>query len=79
MGDAGSCLVTADDKLIVWAGRGDLFLVDIAGPAGEYRELVRRRGLAAEDVWPHVVLAQGRLYCRDRVGRLGDGVRRNET
>lgn len=70
VGDAGSCVVTADEKLIVWAGRGDLLLVDIAGANTEYHELARRRRVSTDDVWPHVVVADGRIYCRDRLGGL---------
>ncbi|MBI1900728.1 MAG: PQQ-binding-like beta-propeller repeat protein [Planctomycetia bacterium] len=71
VGDAGSCIVTADDRLIVWADRGDLFLAETAQRSPEkYEELWRRRGLAENDVWPHVVLADGKLFCKDRDGRL---------
>ena len=70
-GDAGSCIVTGDAKLIVWGGRGKLALVETAAAAPrEYRELaVRDLGLNA-DAWPHVVLADRRLFCKDRQGRV---------
>ncbi|MEZ6106176.1 MAG: hypothetical protein R3B96_08710 [Pirellulaceae bacterium] len=38
-GDAGSCIATSDDRMIVWAGRGKLALVDIDPDQREYREL----------------------------------------
>jgi outer membrane protein assembly factor BamB len=69
-GDAGSCLVTSDERLIVWAGSGVLALVDVSGSANSYRELVRREFPAPSDVWPHVVLTGGRLYCKTREGTL---------
>lgn len=72
VGDAGSCIVTRDEKLIVWAGRGELFLVDLVQSARDRacRELARVSRLAQTDVWPHVALANGRIFCRDRTGRL---------
>ena len=70
-GDAGSCIATADGRIIVFGGRGKLVLVAGAGQSpGEYRELA---GLAGElfdtDVWPHVVLSDGHVLCKDREGR----------
>lgn len=70
-GDAGSCVVTADDRLIVWAGRGTLVLAETSPRAGDaYTELARIDDVFQSDVWPHVVLADGRLYCKDREGHL---------
>jgi outer membrane protein assembly factor BamB len=69
-GDDGSCLATSDGRTVVW-GRGTLALCDGAGhsPAA-YRELARKDNLSDTDCWPHVVLAEGRVYCKDRNGRL---------
>ena len=67
-GDAGSCLVTADGKLLAWGGRGRLALIEATPTA--YQELAVREIGAREDVWPHVALADGRVLCRDRHGRL---------
>jgi outer membrane protein assembly factor BamB len=70
-GDAGSCIMTSDDRLIFWCQRGDLLLVESAR-----RSPKRMHALATlhvpdlSDVWPHVVLSDGRLYCRDRQGKL---------
>lgn len=69
-GDAGSCLITRDDKLVIWANKGTLALLDASPTATAYRELARRELGAPSDVWPHVVLANGRLYCKDREGLL---------
>lgn len=70
-GDTGSLVATADDRLVVWADRGELVLVESAlrEPAG-YKELARRRKVFASDVWPHIVLSGGRLYCKDRDGNV---------
>jgi outer membrane protein assembly factor BamB len=71
VGDAGSCVATSDDKLVVWSNRGELILAD-AAPADQtsYRELARVSRLANNDVWPHVVVANHRILCRDRTGNL---------
>jgi len=70
-GDTASLLATADDRLIAWADRGELVLVESAlrSPTA-YRELARKRKVFASDVWPHIVLADGRLFCKDRDGNL---------
>lgn len=66
-----SIIATSDGRLITWANRGDLALIE--GPDNSpdsYRELARTGPVFRTDVWPHVVLADGRLYCRDRDGNL---------
>lgn len=70
VGDAGSCVVTANQKLIVWANRGELFLADINPDNAKYRELARVSRLAKSDVWPHLVVSQHQNFCRDRLGNL---------
>ena len=70
-GDPGSCILTADDRLIIWSGRGDLTLVETARRSPDrYRQLAQRRKIVSTDAWPHVVLAAGQLYCKDRAGNL---------
>jgi outer membrane protein assembly factor BamB len=70
-GDAGSCILTSDDRLIVWAGQGTLALVETATRSpSAYRELARLDNVFSADVWPHVVLSGGRLFCKDRHGHL---------
>ncbi len=70
-GDAGSCIATSDGRLIIWGGRGELVLAETADRSpGGYKELARKRTAARSDVWPHVVLCGGRLYCKDRQGSL---------
>jgi hypothetical protein len=59
----------------VWTGRrandGDLALVETADNSPRaYKELACRRGILNDMAWPHVVLADGRVYCKDRGGRL---------
>jgi len=70
-GDAGSCILTGDERLIIWGKQGKLVLAETAASgATKYVELAFREGLSDSDVWPHAALAEGRLYCRDRHGRL---------
>lgn len=70
-GDAGSCILTADNRLIVWCAGGKLMLVETAARAPqELKVLAQREGLASSDVWPHVVLANRFLYLKDRNGNL---------
>ncbi|MEZ6110390.1 MAG: hypothetical protein R3C99_05170 [Pirellulaceae bacterium] len=62
--------LTADDRLVVWGGRGRLALVETAKRSPrEYRELFAIDRVV-EDVWPHVVLSGGQLFCKDRHGNL---------
>lgn len=71
LGDPGSLITTADDKLIQWANRGDLTLIEGAKRSpDQYRELASQAGIGRDDAWPHVVLANGRLYCKDRSGHV---------
>jgi len=70
-GDTASCLVTSDDRLIVWADRGELALVETAERSpNKYTELSRKRHIFQKDVWPHIVLSGSRLFCKDRDGNL---------
>ncbi|HEV7279953.1 MAG TPA: PQQ-binding-like beta-propeller repeat protein [Pirellulaceae bacterium] len=70
-GDAGSCIATADDRLIVWSKRGDLALVDAATRSPkEYREVASLKRLGREDAWPHVAMSDGRIFCKDRTGKI---------
>lgn len=70
-GDPGSCIVTADERLIVYGLNGRLALIETAKQAPkEYTELAAIEKLFGSLGWPHVVLANGRIFCRDRDGNL---------
>jgi outer membrane protein assembly factor BamB len=71
LGEAGSCIITADDRLIAWTGRGTLTLAETTArsPSG-YVRLFQEQVLGPTDAWPHIALAGGRLYCKDRSGEL---------
>ncbi|MGY8769442.1 MAG: outer membrane protein assembly factor BamB family protein [Pirellulales bacterium] len=72
VGDAGSVIATSDDRLIVWGKEGDLMLIETAGKStSKYTELAaKKRLLQGSDAWPHVVLANGKILCKNREGSL---------
>ncbi|MCI0682043.1 MAG: PQQ-binding-like beta-propeller repeat protein [Gemmataceae bacterium] len=71
VGYPGSCIVTADDRLIVWGKSGELFLAETAARSPTKLTLLANNNHVLGDLaWPHVVLANGRLYCKDRTGAL---------
>lgn len=70
-GDPGSCILTSDKRLITWTKNGRLVLAETAERSPDaYKELFRRDRMMKDDAWPHVVLANGRLYLKDRSGRF---------
>lgn len=71
VGSQGSCILTKDDRLIVYSNKGDLSLVETAKRSpGKLIQRETARVLSRTDAWPHVVLAGGRIICRDRSGRV---------
>jgi outer membrane protein assembly factor BamB len=69
-GTPGSCIVTGDEKLIVWGERGLLALVETAQTSPQKYSVLAQQNLNLDLAWPHVVLANGRLYCKDRTGLI---------
>ena len=65
----GTCLITADDKLVVF-GRGRLALVDAAPDATQYRELSGAERIVRDVCYPHVALSGGIICCKDKGGRM---------
>lgn len=66
-----SLVLTSDQRLIVLGNRGKLRLVETGGhKIKQYTELAARDTLTRDDIWSHVVLADGRLFCKDVRGRL---------
>ncbi len=71
IGDAGSCLVTGDERLIVWGNGGDLSLIEGAGRSPEKCTVLAERPRIYNDMaWPHVVVAGGQLYGKTLSGDL---------
>lgn len=68
VGTPGSCIATREGHLVVLGDNGDLFLME--ADAKGIQELGRKPRLFGSECWPHVVLANGRLYCKDRMGHL---------
>jgi outer membrane protein assembly factor BamB len=70
-GEAGSCILTSDRRVIVYGGQGKLALVEGAAKAPKaYVELAVRNRLFNVTAWPHVVIGGGRVVCRDKDGNL---------
>jgi outer membrane protein assembly factor BamB len=70
-GSAGSCVLTKDRRLIVWGGNGDLHLIEAAERSpNHFQELALRTDVLPATPWPHVVVAERRLFCRDRNGHV---------
>jgi outer membrane protein assembly factor BamB len=65
----GSCLVTADDKLVA-LGSGRLSLVEAAPGARKYKELGHVSKVVPDLCFPHVAMAGGLVACKDRAGNL---------
>jgi len=66
-GRDSSCLVTGDDKLVVF-GSGDLGLVDASPKRHKYRELTRVKDVIGGTCYPHVALADGILAVKNKEG-----------
>ncbi len=66
LSDPGSCILTADNRLIMYGDSGRLLLVDCR----QGRVLAEKNKLFRDDAWPHVVLANGLLYCKDKQGAV---------
>ncbi len=70
-GEAGSCAVTADGRVVVYGHNGKLALVEGAGRSPKkYEELAVKDGIFKAFAWPHVALADGQILCRDKDGHL---------
>ena len=70
VGDAGSCYLTGDGKLVVWGNSGDLFLAEGNPASSRFEQLAERRGVFNDMAWPHVVGSGGRIYCKTVSGDL---------
>lgn len=71
VGPQGSCILTADDRLIVYANKGDLLLTETAKRSPDkYTELAAQKVFSETDAWPHITAAGSRLICRDRSGNV---------
>jgi outer membrane protein assembly factor BamB len=71
IGTPGSCIVTADDRLIVWGASGQLYLAETAQRSPDKLTVLAQNNQVLNALaWPHVVFAGGRLYCKDREGNV---------
>lgn len=70
-GDGASLLLTQDERLIALGSNARLTLVESAARSPQkYVELAAHERIFRTDAWPHLVVAQGRLYAKDRAGNL---------
>ena len=63
----GNCLVTGDDKVVVFGNRR-VALVDAL--ANDYKELAKASGVVRSVCYPQVALANGVLVCKDHYGNM---------
>ena len=69
-GEEGSLVVTGDGRLVV-CGNQKVALVETADHSPDaYKELSAKVGIASTTCWPHVVMAGGRLFVKDKSGYL---------
>ena len=66
-GRDSSCLVTGDDKLLVFGSR-DLGLVEASPKSNKYRELTRVRNVIGGTCYPHLALADGIVAVKNKEG-----------
>ena len=69
--DAGSCIVTGDERLITWANAGDLTLTETATRSPDRCRILAEKPAVLDDMaWPHVVAANGHLLVKTVNGDL---------
>lgn len=66
-GRDSSCLVTGDDKLLVFGSR-DLGLVEASPKSKKYRELTRVKDVIGGTCYPHLALADGIVVVKNKQG-----------
>lgn len=68
--EGASCVACGDGRLVLLSSAGDLVLAEgTERSGGRYVELAKLHFEGAE-WWPHVVIAAGRIYAKDRMGQL---------
>ena len=71
IGDAGSCVVTSDDRLVAFGHNGKLVLAETANRSpNKYVEVAVKDNIFRATAWPHAAVAGGRIFCRDREGNV---------
>jgi len=66
----GSCLITAGDDKVIAFGRGQLVLIEAFPSDNQYHELSRVEGIVPDVCYPHVVLSDGIICCKDKAGNM---------
>jgi len=68
--DHGSCFITADDNRLIAFGRGNLVLIDPLPSDNKYHELGRVEKIVPGVCYPHVILSDGVICCKDMDGNM---------
>lgn len=66
-GRDSSCLVTGDDKLLIFGSR-DIGLVEASPERNKYRELARVRDVVGGTCYPHLALSGGIVAVKNKEG-----------
>jgi len=69
-GRDASCLVTAGDRKVIVFGAGRLAVAEAAPKNNEYHELARIKNVVGGPCYPHVVLSDGILCCKNKDGDM---------
>ncbi|MBM3237787.1 hypothetical protein FJZ31_15975 [Candidatus Poribacteria bacterium] len=68
--DHGSCLITAGDDKVIAFGRGKLVLIEAFPADNQYHELSSVKEIVPDVCYPHVVLSDGIICCKDKAGNM---------
>jgi len=68
--DHGACLITAGDDKVIAFGRGKLSLIEAFPSDNQYHELSSVKEIVPDVCYPHVVLSNGIICCKDKAGNM---------
>jgi len=66
----GSCLITSGDDKIIAFGKGNLALIEAFPSDNQYHELSRIEKVVPDVCYPHVILSDGIICCKDKAGNI---------
>ena len=66
----GSCLITAGDNKVIAFGNGQLVLAEAYPSDGQYHELSHVKDIVPDICYPHVILSNGIICCKDKAGNM---------
>lgn len=65
----GSCIVTKDDKIIVF-GNGQLVLAEANPQENKYTEISSIKDIVPDICYPHIAFSNGIICCKDKSGNM---------